>query len=307
MPKSNSKKQAFTDIPQTSWLYRWLPETWLPYAKTLRLDRPIGIWLLVFPGWWAIAMVAPPSRIGYLFLLFLIGATVMRGAGCAYNDWVDIDFDTKVTRTKSRPYASGQLNGQELAKLIAGCLVIAFIILMALPLRTILIGLIALIPVAIYPWMKRYTYWPQLFLGFAFNWGALLGWTAATNKLTFAAWLLYFAGIFWTIIYDTIYAHQDKEEDLLIGLKSTAIKFGNYSLPILLGFTALMTLFLIFSGAKAGLSWPFYIMILSIAGCVSYQLFTLDFKDPNKCLEAFKEHRYVGWAVLFAIALGRVF
>ena len=208
------------------------PLSWRPYARLARLDRPIGTWLLLLPCWWSVAMAAGAQgsaswKTVWLLVLFAIGATAMRGAGCTYNDIVDREFDASVARTRSRPIPSGKVSvKQAWAFLIAQCL-IGLVVLLQFNAFAIVVGLASLAIVAAYPFMKRVTYWPQFVLGLAFNWGALMGWAVVMASLGAPAFLLYVGGIAWTLAYDTIYAHQDKEDDILIGLKSTALKFGD--------------------------------------------------------------------------------
>lgn len=306
MPKNGQQTQAFTDISMQSWVDRFLPMTWIPYAKTMRIDRPIGFLLLAFPGWWAILMSAEPAQWG-LLPLFGLGAILMRGAGCAYNDWVDKDLDMKVTRTMVRPYASGQLKQSDMFKLMLCLLGVSFLILLTLPGIAIQLGFLVLIPVALYPWMKRITYWPQVFLGIAFNWGALLGWAAVNQEIDSPAWLLYFAGIIWTLIYDTIYAHQDKEDDIMIGIKSTALKFGESTKNILLMFTGLMLVFLLMAGHQAGMNVLYSLVCLLMAFIIAFRVITLDIDSPADCLKAFRQQAHIGWIVLIGILLGRAF
>jgi 4-hydroxybenzoate polyprenyltransferase len=253
MTKTTKIPQGFTDIPDKSWINRLFPDSWIPYAKSMRLDRPIGVWLLLIPGLWSIAMAARVQDMGFLFFAFTMGAIIMRGAGCVYNDLIDKDIDQKVERTRTRPIASGQIPRKHAAVFLFGLLIFALVILLNLPPLAIYLGFFSLVPVAIYPILKRFTYWPQLMLGIAFNWGALMGWAASQAPFSATVYMLYGAGLFWTLIYDTIYAHQDKEDDLLIGVKSTALKFGSKSPQILLGFAMAMFALLCLAGIFVGL------------------------------------------------------
>ena len=218
------------DAAPGNWVDRSAPRSWRPYLRLARFDRPIGAWLLLFPCWWGqslgeLSLGHPFPRLWYL-ALFLAGAFVMRGAGCTYNDIVDRDFDARVARTAARPIPSGQVTVAEARMFLAILCIAGFLILIQFNHFTIVLGAGSLVLVAIYPFMKRYTYWPQVVLGLTFKWGALVGWAATTGSLAPAALSLYAGSVLWTVGYDTIYAHQDKEDDLLIGLKSTALKLG---------------------------------------------------------------------------------
>src|SRR4051812_44950840 len=249
-----------SDIPRTgpvASLPRWMQ----PYARLARLDRPIGTWLLLFPCWWGAAMAAPGWPDPWLIALFGIGAIVMRGAGCTWNDIADRDFDARVARTADRPIPSGAVSvGQAIAFLVAQ-LLIGLAILLALTPTAILLGVLSLGLVAIYPLMKRVTWWPQFFLGLAFNWGALMGPAAVLNAVPIWAYVLYAGGICWTLGYDTIYAHQDKEDDALIGVKSSARWLAARTRPALyLFYGAAVALFAV-AGWLAGLASPFYALL----------------------------------------------
>src|SRR5271154_1455641 len=222
-----------TDIDRGDWVGRWLPGWAEPYARLARLDRPIGTWLLLFPGWWGIALASPRWPDPVLLALFGLGAVAMRGAGCTLNDIADRKYDGKVARTRLRPIPSGRGSVKQAALFMAAQLKIGAAILPSLNRVSILLGLAVLGLIATYPYMKRITYWPQLFLGLNFNWGALLGWTAVTGRLARPPVLLYLRGIFWTLGYDTIYAHQDKEDDARIGVKSSALALGERTRPFL--------------------------------------------------------------------------
>jgi 4-hydroxybenzoate polyprenyltransferase len=221
---------AFSDIPSGNWVDRVLPAAWRPYARMARFDRPIGTWLLLFPGWWSVAMASDIAAAPWMFLwlmaLFGIGAMVMRGAGCTFNDITDRDFDAKVARTANRPIPSGQVSVKQAVVWMVALSLTGCAVLLQFNLFAILVGIASLVLVAIYPFMKRITYWPQIVLGLAFSWGALMGWAAAFGRLDWPAVLLYAGSIAWVIAYDTIYAHQDAEDDALIGVKSTARLFG---------------------------------------------------------------------------------
>src|SRR5579884_3093654 len=221
------------DIRAGDWVERWLPRAVQPYARLARLDRPIGTWLLLFPGWWGIALAAAGWPDPVLLVLFAVGAVAMRGAGCTLNDIADREYDGKVARTRLRPLPSGRVTVLQAALFMGLQLAVGAAVLLSLNRMTILLGLAVLALIATYPFMKRITYWPQLFLGLNFNWGALLGWTAVTGAVAWPAVLLYLGGICWTLGYDTIYAHQDKEDDARIGVKSSALALGARTRPFL--------------------------------------------------------------------------
>jgi 4-hydroxybenzoate polyprenyltransferase len=288
------------------WAEKWLPEAMRPYARLARLERPIGWWLLLLPGWWSIA-IATVSRGGglpdpWLLALFLIGAVLMRGAGCTFNDLVDRDVDGKVARTRGRPLPSGQVSPASAVLFMLALVLAALLILVQFNAFSIVLGLASAAPIAVYPFMKRVTYWPQLFLGVAFNWGALLGWTAVTGSLALPPLLLYAGGIAWTLAYDTIYAHQDKEDDLLIGLKSTALKFGGSTPRWLALFFAIALALIWLAGLLAGTGWVFAIGIVAAAFHAIWQLRQLDIADPGRCLMLFRSNRDFG-LIIFAAAV----
>src|SRR3954471_6387562 len=243
--------QDFTasDIPRSGWVAS-LPRWMQPYARLARLDRPIGTWLLLFPCWWGLALAG--SRDLLLYALFAVGAVVMRGAGCTINDIIDRDLDGRVARTADRPLPSGAVTLTGAFAFLALELLLGLAILLLLRPLAIWLGVLSLVIVATYPLMKRVTWWPQIFLGLAFNWGVLMGWATVRENLAPAPLLLYLAGIFWTLGYDTIYAHQDKEDDASIGIKSTALKLGAQSRLWIAGFYAVMSLLMIAAAALVG-------------------------------------------------------
>ncbi len=289
---------AIQDAPG-NWVDRHAPAWARPYLRLARLDRPIGTWLLLWPCWWSITLAGFDI---WLMALFALGALVMRGAGCTFNDIIDRDLDAQVARTANRPLPSGALSVfAAWIFLIVQCGV-GLAVLLTLNPVAIAVGVAALLPVAVYPFMKRITYWPQLFLGVAFNWGALLGWAAVTGGLAMPAIWLYLGGIFWTLGYDTIYAHQDREDDALIGVKSTALKFGARSKPAIAAFYgAAMGLFAL-AGWSGGVGWGFW-PILGLAGAhLAWQVQSLNSDNPANCLRLFRSNRDFG-ALLFAAIL----
>src|SRR5947209_18511741 len=215
-----------SDIPKEDWVGRRVPARLQPYARLARLDRPIGTWLLLFPSWWGIALTSERWPDPFLLVLFAMGAVAMRGAGCTLNDIADRDYDGKVARPRLRPLPSGRVSVTQAVLFMLVQLAIGAAVLLSLNRTTILLGIAVLALIGTYPFMKRITYWPQLFLGLNFNWGALIGWTAVAGALAWPPLLLYLGGLFWTLGYDTIYAHQDKEDDIRIGVKSSAIEIG---------------------------------------------------------------------------------
>src|SRR5687768_1212095 len=287
-----AQDQPVADAVPLHWADWLMPPALRPYTRLARLERPAGWWLLVLPGWWAVCLAqlseggGPPNV--ELLLLFLIGAIVMRGAGCTLNDIVDRDFDAKVARTKSRPLPSGQVSVRAAVLFLAGLLAIGFLILLQLNELSIALGAASLGLVAIYPFMKRLTYWPQLFLGLAFNWGALLGFAAVSGRIPAAALSLYAGGVFWTLAYDTIYAHQDKEDDALIGIKSTALKLGRETRPWVAAFFLVALAFIDLAGILAGVSIIFHLAVVAAALHAAWQTSRLDIDDSENCLRLFR-------------------
>src|SRR5215469_6655564 len=266
-----STKADPTDIHVGDWVDRLLPRWAEPYARLARLDRPIGTWLLLFPGWWGIALAGPHWPDPMLLALFGVGAVAMRGAGCTLNDIADREYDGQVARTRLRPLPSGAISVRQAVIFLFLQLAIGAAILFSLNRMTILLGLSVLVLIATYPFMKRITYWPQVFLGLNFNWGALIGWTAVTGSLAWSPLLLYLGGIFWTIGYDTVYAHQDKEDDLRIGVKSSAIALGSQTRPWLFVFYAGAVALWGAAGHQAGLRGMFWAGLVAAGAQLVWQ------------------------------------
>jgi 4-hydroxybenzoate polyprenyltransferase len=296
-----------TDIHVGDWVDRLLPRWAEPYARLARLDRPIGTWLLLFPGWWGIALAGPRWPDWWLMLLFAIGALVMRGAGCTLNDIADRDYDGQVARTRLRPIPSGRVSVPQAVAFLALQLAIGAAILLSLNRMSILLGVAVLALIATYPYMKRITYWPQLFLGLNFNWGALIGWTAVTGTLAWPPILLYLGGICWTLGYDTIYAHQDKEDDARIGVKSSALALGDKTRPFLFLFYGAATALWLAAGIVGGLHPIFMIGLTLAAAQFARQAVQVDISNPIDCLDKFRSNRLVGWLTLVGIVAGHIF
>ncbi len=297
---------GYTDIRAGGWVAR-LPEGWRPYALLMRLDRPIGSWLLVLPGFWAFAMAAPSWGRGlWLTFLFGLGAVLMRGAGCVVNDLWDRDLDRQVERTAGRPLAAGTVRPRQALVFLLGLLLVSFVILVQLPWTAILLGVLSLVPIALYPLAKRVTDYPQAVLGLVFSWAAPTGYAAATGGLDAAAFLLWAAGFFWILGYDTIYAHQDREDDALVGIRSTALRFGERTRPFLAACYGVTLALLVAAGFAAGLSWWFLPALLLPAALLARQVVALDIHDPALCLRLFKANRDVGLAVAAAFLIGRL-
>ncbi len=293
------------DIPADGWIDRYLPAALRPHARLMRLDRPIGTWLLLLPCWWSLALAAPGWPDWWLFILFAIGAVVMRGAGCTINDIADRDFDAKVARTARRPIPSGEISVRGAWLSLATQLAVGLLILLQLNAAAIWVGVVSLALVFPYPLMKRITYWPQAWLGLTFNWGALLGWAAVAGDLGAPALALYAGGILWTLGYDTIYAHQDKEDDVLVGVKSTALRLGRATPAWLIGFYSGAVLLFALAGWLAHLSWPFYLLLTLGAGQLFWQIIDGNIDDWKDCLIKFKSNRYFGLILVAAIILGK--
>lgn len=293
---------AVADALPSNWVDAHAPAAWRPYLRLARADRPIGAWLLFWPCAWSAGLAAVASGAEWPNLwhlaLFAIGSVAMRGAGCAYNDLVDRDIDAQVARTRSRPLPSGQITAKQAAFFLAGLLAVGLAVLLSLPPFAILVGLGSILPVSLYPFMKRITWWPQAMLGICFGWGALMGWAATFHELSAAPLALHAAAFLWIIGYDTIYAHQDKEDDALVGVGSTALLFGERTRPILAGFYAgtvalvALAVFLAGGGALA------FLGVAGFAAHLAWQTLRLDIDDPGLCLKLFKSNSAAG-AIVF--------
>jgi 4-hydroxybenzoate polyprenyltransferase len=286
-----------------NWVDTLAPAPFRPYLRLARADRPIGAWLLLLPCWWSAALAAIGA--GRLYpdpwhlALFFIGAFVMRGAGCTWNDILDRDLDAKVARTRSRPIPSGQVSVRAAAAFLALQALIGLAVLLQFNRFTVLVGIASLAIVMVYPLMKRVVWWPQIVLGLAFSWGALMGWAAVFAKLDAPALLLYAGSIAWVIGYDTIYAHQDREDDALIGVKSTARLFGARTRLALMICYGLAVVLIGLAGAAAGAGAIFVMGLILFGAHLGWQIERIDIDDPDLCLRLFKSNRDAG-LILFA-------
>lgn len=295
------------DAMPANWVDRHAPAALRPWLKLGRFDRPTGIWLLMLPGWQGVALagaldhtLASPILLAEIFL----GAALMRAAGCAYNDIVDRDIDAKVARTAGRPIPAGQISVKQAWAFVAACCLISFAILLTFPPLAIALGAGSLALVAAYPFMKRITWWPQAWLGLTFNWGALLGFAAATGEITAPALLLYAAGVFWTLGYDTIYAIQDLEDDALAGVKSSARRLGPRARQAVLGFYLNSLLLLAVMALLAGLTVVFYLLLGVYGLILTGQARRVQVDDPALALRLFKSNTWAGGILFLAILCG---
>jgi 4-hydroxybenzoate polyprenyltransferase len=286
------------DAGKDNWVERLLPQAFQPYAQLMRLDRPIGWWLLLLPCWWGL-FLAQLARGGglpnlWFVFLFLLGAIIMRGAGCTLNDIVDRNYDGLVARTKGRPIPSGRMSVRQALIFLVGQCLLGLVILLQFNPYTIVLASASLLIVAVYPFMKRITHWPQLVLGLAFNWGALVGWSAVQGSLAWPPLALYLGGIFWTLAYDTIYAHQDKEDDVLIGVKSTALQFGESTKGWLIGFFVLALLSIDAALWLAGATFIAHMGVALAAFHTAWQVRRFEIHNSALCLRLFKSNREFG-------------
>ncbi len=291
------------DAPGDNWVDRLAPAPLRPYLRLSRADRPIGTWLLLIPCLWGVGLAAAAGapRVWDLWIVggCAIGAFLMRGAGCTWNDITDREIDGRVARTRSRPLPSGQVTLRQATVWMVAQALVAAVILFSYNTAAIGLGIASLALVAIYPFAKRFTWWPQVFLGLAFNWGALLAWAAHEGSLGWPPVLLYLSGIAWTLFYDTIYAHQDAEDDALIGVKSTALLFGKDSRRWLAGFAALATVLMAAAVGLALADRPaaLAVAMAGVAGFgahMAWQLRGLDPGDTGNCLRTFRSNRDAG-------------
>ena len=298
------------DARPANWADRYAPAWLLPYLRLARADRPVGFWLLALPCFWSVALagrsIEAPYPDPWLLVLFAVGAIAMRAAGCTYNDIVDREIDAQVARTQSRPLPSGQVSVTAAIIFMLGLCLVGLTVLLSLNTFSVVLGLGVSPIVALYPFMKRVSHWPQAVLGLAFNWGALMGWAAVLGRLDAAPLLLYAGAIAWTIGYDTIYAHQDREDDALIGMKSTALRFGRTTKTWLSVFYAFAWSAIVVAGWLSG-AGALFLAGMGLAGAqLAWQVATLDIDDAENCLRRFRANRDFGLIVFAAVALDMI-
>ena len=293
-----------------NWVDTRAPQWARPYLRLSRFDRPIGAWLLLMPCWWSVAlssgMARNTSQLPLTIFLFFIGAFVMRGAGCTWNDITDRNLDGRVERTRSRPLPSGQVSVKQALAFLAVQALVGLLVLLQFNRFAILTGIISLVIVAIYPFMKRITWWPQTVLGLAFSWGALMGYAVTFGRIDLPALLLYAGSISWVIGYDTIYAHQDAEDDALIGVKSTARLFGARTHQALILFYALAVVLIGIALAKCDVRWPAWLGLAAFAAHLAWQIARLRIENSALCLRLFKSNRDAGLLLFAGLLAGAV-
>lgn len=298
------------DAPRNNWVDSRASDRFKPWLRLIRADRPIGVWLLLWPCWWSVALAGLAEGRAFpdvwLLALFAVGAFAMRSAGCIYNDILDRDIDAKVERTRGRPLASGQISLKGAVALMVALCLLGLAVLLQFNAFSILLGFASVGIVLIYPLMKRVTYWPQAVLGLAFSWGALMGWAAVFGDLELAPVLLYAAAVAWTIGYDTIYAHQDREDDAVIGLKSTALRFGARTKEWVALFYGVTLAGLAFAGIMVGATFWYFAGLIAGAAHLAWQVGTLDINDPRNCLERFRSNHGFGALIFAALTLEMV-
>jgi 4-hydroxybenzoate polyprenyltransferase len=308
MQTSNINAAAASDIRTDHWILRIAPVSWRPYLRLIRADRPIGTWLLLIPCLWSVTMASDVAGLGvpspWYIALFAIGSFVMRGAGCVINDLWDRDIDARVARTATRPIASGEISIKAGLIFLISLLLVGLVVLLQFNMSAIMLGVASLGLVATYPLMKRVTYWPQAFLGLTFNWGALLAWAAVQGSVGEVALMIYVAGIFWTLSYDTIYGHQDKEDDIHVGVKSSSIKLGDKTKPFVMAMYAGTVMLLGTAGHFVGMNWFYFAALSVVAVQFIWQVRTLDIDDPDNCLARFKSNRDAGLIIFIGCLLG---
>ncbi|KQQ38958.1 4-hydroxybenzoate octaprenyltransferase [Rhizobium sp. Leaf306] len=314
-PNSDAFGGRVSDAPSDNFVYQVLPRAAWPYAQLARWDRPIGWQLLMWPCFWSAALAAnaamdegmfqPWQLISHL-VLFFIGAVAMRGAGCTYNDLIDHEIDNEVARTRSRPLPSGRVSRFEAKVFLAVQALVGLVVLLQFNTFSILLGIASLLVVAIYPFAKRFTDWPQFFLGLAFSWGALMGWAGVFGSLSWAPIWLYAAAVAWTIGYDTIYAHQDKEDDALVGVRSTARLFGDNTKAWLIGLYGLTLVFLLFAYIAGDAGLFAYVGLIAATVMLAWQILIINIDNPDQCLKLFKFNTQVGAVLFGGLILGLI-
>jgi len=311
----SQEKTAYTDIQASTWFDRVLPKATRPYTRLMRLDRPIGAYLLFIPGLWAVLLAAilnpdaSPLRVGAVIGLLFVGSFIMRGAGCVINDMWDRDLDRQVERTRGRPLASGAVSMVQAGLFLAVLLIVGMLILLQMKPLGIILGLVSIVPVILYPLAKRVTDYPQAVLGLTFNFGALIGWAAISEQFQWPMVWLYAGCIAWTFGYDTVYAHQDKTDDAVVGVRSTALTFGDSSKRAISVSYLVAALMWLFALSPMGLSVDFSICLFGLLAATARMFLSVrhtDLNDPADSLRTFKGEQSTGWIFAGFLALGWV-
>jgi len=304
--------RGFTDIRPQHWTLRLLPAWARPYGRLARWDRPIGWRLLLAPCWWSVSLFAPLQTREQVIAwaiwmaLFFLGAVSMRGAGCTWNDLLDRKIDAQVERTRDRPLPAGEVTPMQALAWLVVQAAIGAAVLASFNLNAIVVGLASLLVIAIYPLMKRVTSWPQVVLGLAFNWGALMGDVVANGRVSSAALALYAGGIAWTLVYDTIYAMQDQRDDAIVGVRSTARRFQHAPQAWLTLFATITVVCFGIAGWLAGIDWPYWLGLAGVAAHLAWQVGTVKPHEPADCLYKFRSNRWLGWILLIGILAARL-
>lgn len=301
-----------TDMDKMSPLLRFSPKFLRPYLLLMRLDRPVPFLLFLLPAFWGLLFIGMKPAEPFLFLVFATGAFLMRSAGCVINDLIDRDIDARVKRTQKRPLASGELSLKQGLICLGGLLSGALVLLFFLPLSCTFLALFLLLLMPLYPWMKRVTYWPQVFLGVVANWSLVMAFPVVEEPSFFKGGVLFLIGVGWTLFYDTLYAHQDKDDDLVIGVKSTALKLGSKTKPFLSQLIVTLSVFFailflneLYTFHKP-MTYLYFFAMMSVLmglGTLSGILQATDLSDPSSCLAGFKKTQYFGWYVLVGLIL----
>lgn len=295
-----------SDMNDSNWVSRWLPPSWQPYARLCRLDRPIGTWLTLLPTLSAVVLAAGGWPDLFRLAVFTLGALLMRGVGCTLNDIFDRNFDGHVERTRQRPLASGQITLRQALVFLVAQLVLCALLLFAINTLAIILA-IALLPlVVLYPLCKRFTYWPQVVLGMAFNWGMLMAWADTTNTVPPAAWALWVGAVLWQVGYDTIYAYVDRRDDAKLGLHSTALRFGDTGKTWISAFYIASVLLWGAAGAFSGVNWPFYAILAVIAAHLVWQMTVFDVHKPDRNFMLFLSNLWPAGLLVAAALAGTV-
>lgn len=281
-------------------------QTLSPYLRLMRLHQPVGIWLLLWPCWWSATLASFAVPLPKTLFLFALGAILMRSAGCVVNDIIDRDLDKHVERTRLRPLASGELSIRQAFVLLFILCLLSLTVAMMLGIEVTSWAAASLILIVAYPWMKRITWWPQLFLGLTFNWGALLGWVAVAGEVTTPALWIYAGGIFWTLGYDTIYAHQDKADDRKVGIKSTALRLGDRTKRFVRIFYTISIIFWGLAGYTGSNNILFYSFLALSWLHLNWQVSSVDLDNPDSCKRVFKSNAWFGALVFFAFLGGKM-